>query len=149
MDTTGMESATTSAPDLLLTPSTNVSTTPSQSVHAPLITRDALTHALNMAEGTLQPRGVQQRQEARSRQESGGNADRGRRRIQAARGDVSSAAEKYYKDMLEIQRQSGAKYVEYINAKIANEKAMHEKEMQIKDAQLQLLRKQLETGGTP
>ena len=51
--------------------------------------------------------------------------------------------------MLEIQRQSGAKYVEYINAKIANEKAMHEKEMQIKDAQLQLLRKQLETGGTP
>ena len=57
MDTTGMESATTSAPDLLLTPSTNVSTTPSQSVHAPLITRDALTHALNMAERTLQPRG--------------------------------------------------------------------------------------------
>ena len=49
MDTTGMESATTSAPDLLLTPSTNVSTTPSQSVHATLITRDVLTHALNMA----------------------------------------------------------------------------------------------------
>ena len=159
MDTTQLESATTSAPDLLLTPSTNVSTTPGQSGPAPLITRDALTHALNMAERTLQPRGrvpvtapapgVQPRQEARSRQQSGGNADRGRRRIQAARGDVASAAEKYYKDMLEIQRQSGAKYVEYINAKIANEKAMHEKEMQIKDAQLQLLRKQLETGGTP
>ena len=50
--------------------------------------------------------------------------------------------------MLEVQRQSGAKYMEYITAKIANEKAMHEKDMQIKDAQLQLLRKQLETGGT-
>ena len=143
MDTTEFEIATTSAPDLLLTPSTNVSTTPGQSGPAPFITRDALTHALNMAERTLQPRGrvpvttpapgVQPRQEARSRQESGGNADRearsrqesgdnadrgarsrqqsggnvdrGRRRIQAARGDVAFAAEKYYKDMLEIQRQ--------------------------------------------
>ena len=119
---------------------------------------DALTHALNMAERTLQPRGrvpviapapgVQQRQEARSRQESGGNADRERRRIQAARGHIASVAEKYYNNMLEIQRQSGAKYMEYMNAKITNEKAMHEKDMQIKEAKLQLLRKQLEYAGT-
>ena len=88
------------------------------------------------------------RQEARGRQESGENADRGRNRIKAARGDVVSAAETYYKDMLEIQRQSGAKYVEYITAKIANEKAIQDKDMKIKEAQLQLLRKQLETGGT-
>ena len=93
--------------------------------------------------------GVQPRQEARSRQESGGNADRGRRRIQAARGDVAFAAEKYYNDMLEIQRQSGAKYMEYINAKIANEKAMHDKDMEIKEAKLKLLNKQLESSGTP
>ena len=51
--------------------------------------------------------------------------------------------------MLEIQRQSGAKYMEYINAKIANEKAMHEKDMEIKEAKLQLLKKQLESAGTP
>ena len=108
---------------------------------------DALTHALNMAERTLQPRGrvpviapapgVQQWQEARSHQESGGNADRGRRRIHEARGGVALAAQKYYNDRLEIQRQSGAKYVEYITTKIANEKTMHENEMKVKDAQLQ------------
>ena len=45
MDTTQFESATTTAPELLLTPSTNVSTTPATSGPASVITRDALTHA--------------------------------------------------------------------------------------------------------
>ena len=57
--------------------------------------------------------------------------------------------------MLDIQRKSGDAYVAYLTAKTANEaakradeKAMHDKEMEIKEAQLQLLRKQLDTGAT-
>ena len=110
-----MQSATTTTPDLLLTPSTNVSTTPAPSAPARTITMEALTHALNLAGTTLQPRnrvpvtalvtGVQPRpmvgQPVRSHQESGDNDGRGRKRIIAARGDV--AAEKYYKYMLEMQ----------------------------------------------
>ena len=49
--------------------------------------------------------------------------------------------------MLDIQRQSGAAYVVYLTAKTANEKAQHDKDLELKDTQLQLLRKQLETGG--
>ena len=36
-------------------------------------------------------------------------------------------------DILEIQRQSGAKYLEYMTQKIANEKAQHEKDIQLKE----------------
>ena len=78
-----------------------------------------------------------------------------RQRIKAARGDVAVAAEKYYKDVLKIQRISGQKYVDYLTAKMANEKAMHDKDMElknkaleIKEAQLQVIRQQLETGAT-
>ena len=176
MDTTEFGSATDSAPsELLQTPSTNVSgtaATPAAPATTPAtgITRDALRNALDMAERTLAPRNTATapapttvvqpmpvvRQEARGRQENAGeNADRGRNRIKAARGDVASAAEKYYKDMLDIQRQCGQKYVEYLTAKMASEKAMHDKDMELKnkdmelkEAQLQVLRQQLETGAT-
>ena len=53
MDTTKLQSATTTSPDLLLAPSTNASTTPTPSGPARVITINALTHALNMAERTL------------------------------------------------------------------------------------------------
>ena len=96
-----------------------------------LITRDVLSEALDMAGRNLDPRNratapapttvIQPmpmvRKEGRGRQENAGeNADRGRQRIKAARGDVAVAAEKYYNDMLEIQRQSGQKYVDYLTA---------------------------------
>ena len=53
MDTTQLPSATSTLPDLLLTHSTNVSTTRAPSAPAMVITTEALTHALNMAERTL------------------------------------------------------------------------------------------------
>ena len=50
--------------------------------------------------------------------------------------------------MLKVQQQSCRKYLEYLTQKIANEKAQHAKDIEIKEVQLQLLRKQLENGGT-
>ena len=90
------------------------------------ISRDALSQALDVTARFLDPANratatavpttvIQQlpvvRQEGRGRQDNTGeNADRGQRqRIKAARGDVDLAAEKYYNDMLEIQRKCGQK----------------------------------------
>ena len=86
------------------------------------------------------------RQEGRGRQDNTGeNADRGQRqRIKAARGDVAQAAEKYYNDMLEIQRKCADKYVEYLSAKMANEKAMHDKEIELKNKDLELKEAELQ-----
>ena len=98
------------------------------------------------------------RQEGRGRQDNTGeNADRGQRqRIKAARGDVAQAAEKYYTDMLEIQRKCADKYVEYLSAKMANEKAMHDKEielknkdLELKEAELQQMRQRMAGASTP
>ena len=144
-------------------------TTPTTTV----ISRDALSEALDMTGRFLDPtnrataRAVPTtviqplpvvRQEGRGRQDNAGeNADRGQRqRIKAARGDVAQAAEKYYNDMLEIQRKCGEKYVEYLSAKMANEKAMHDKDIELKNKDLELkeeelkqMRQRMATASTP
>ena len=141
-----------------------------------VISRDALSHALDMTARFLDPSNratatsvpttvIQQlplgREVGRGQQNNAGNnannADRGhRQRIKAARGDVALAAEKYYNDMLEIQRKCGQKYVDYLTAKMANEKAMHDKDMElknkdleIKEAQLQQIRQGMAGASTP
>ena len=125
------------------------------------ISRDALSQALDVTARFLDPANratatpvpttvIQQlpvvRQEGRGRQDNTGeNADRGQRqRIKAARGDVALAAEKYYNDMLEIQRKCGEKYVEYLSAKMANEKAMHDKDIELKNKDLELKEAELQ-----
>ena len=150
--------------------------TPAAPATTPTPTSTALSHALDMTARFLDPSNratatsvpttvIQQfalgREEGRGQQNNAGNnannADRGpRQRIKAARGDVALAAEKYYKDMLEIQRKSGEKYVEYLTAKMANEKAMHDKDMElknkdleIKEAQLQQIRQGMAGASTP
>ena len=139
-------------------------------------TSTALSHALDMTARFLDPSNratatsvpttvIQQlplgREVGRGQQNNAGNnannADRGpRQRIKAARGDVALAAEKYYNDMLEIQRKCGQKYIEYVTAKIANEKAMHDKDielknkdLELKEAQLQQMRQRMAGASTP
>merc|ERR1712240_449795 len=134
---------------------------------APATTSTALSHALDMTARFLDPSNratatsvsttvIQQlplgREVGRGQQNNAGNnannADRGpRQRIKAARGDVALAAEKYYTDMLEIQRKCGQKYVEYLTAKMANEKAMHDKDMELKNKELEIKEAQLQQIG--